>query len=53
LLVRGHGFKRQMLVGLVRAKLAAAEREIVKAGGKPVEAVRIRITNAGWKAIEG
>jgi hypothetical protein len=53
LLVRGHGFKRQMLVGLVRAKLAAAEREIVKAGGKSVEVVRIRITNAGWKAIEG
>jgi hypothetical protein len=42
-----------MLVGLVRAKLAAAEREIVKAGGKSVEVVRIRITNAGWKAIEG
>ncbi len=53
LLVHGHGFKRQMLVGLVRFGLATAERETVKAGGKPVEVGRIRITNAGWRAIKG
>jgi len=22
-------------------------------GGKPVEIIKIRVTNAGWKAIEG
>jgi hypothetical protein len=53
LLVHGHGFKRQMLVGLVRFGLATAEREAMTADGKPVEVVRIRITNAGWRAIEG
>jgi hypothetical protein len=53
LLIHGHGFKRQMLVGLVRFGLAPAEREAMMADGKPVEVVRIRITNAGWRAIEG
>ena len=50
LLVLDHGFTRRMLTGLVRTGLA--EREVVKAGGKPIEVVRIRITNAGWRAIE-
>jgi hypothetical protein len=40
LLVLGHGFKRRVLAGLVRAGLAAAEREEVVAGGKAVEVVR-------------
>jgi hypothetical protein len=53
LLVHGHGFQRQMLVGLARFGLATAEREVVKAGGKPVEVVRVRITEAGWRAIDG
>jgi hypothetical protein len=47
LLIHGQGFKRQTLVGLIRVGLATAERD-----GKPVEVVRIRITNAGWRAIE-
>jgi hypothetical protein len=37
LLVYGHGFKRRVLAGLVRRGLAAAEREVVKAGGKAVQ----------------
>jgi hypothetical protein len=53
LLVRGHGFKRPMLVGLVRSGLAAAEREVMKAGGKAIEVVRLRITAAGRMAIGG
>ncbi len=53
LLIQGQGFKRQTLVGLIRVGLATAERETVKAGGKPIEVVRVRITNAGWRAIEG
>ena len=52
LLVLAHGFDSDMIAGLVRAKLATARREIVKAGGKTVEVVRIRITDAGRKAIE-
>jgi hypothetical protein len=52
LLIYGHGFKRPMLVGLVRAGFAAAEREVVKAGGKAIEVVRIRITAVGRRALE-
>jgi hypothetical protein len=51
LLVHIHGFKRHVLAGLVRRKLAAAEREVAMAGGKAVEVVRIRITAAGRRAI--
>ena len=51
LLVIVHGLKQQMLAGLVRAGFAAAERELVNAGGRPVEIVRIRITDDGRKAL--
>jgi hypothetical protein len=50
LLVHGHGLSRRILAGLVRAKLAAAERKVIMAGGKAVEV--IRITNDGWRALE-
>jgi putative tryptophan/tyrosine transport system substrate-binding protein len=40
LLVHGHGFRRPMLVGLVRSGLASAEREVMKAGDKAIEIVR-------------
>jgi len=53
LLVHGHGFRRPTIVGLVSAGLATAEREVVKAGRKTIEVVRVRITEAGRKAIEG
>jgi hypothetical protein len=53
LLVLDHGFTRRMLTGLVRTGLAAEEREVVKAGGEPIEVVRVRITAAGRKMIEG
>lgn len=52
LLVRVHGFDSDMVGGLVRAELATAERETMKAGVKPVEVVRLRITAAGRKTIE-
>ena len=51
LLVIVHSLKRQMLAGLVRAGLAAAEREVVNVGGRPVEVVRVRITDDGRKAL--
>jgi hypothetical protein len=52
LLVRGHSLSRRALAGLGRAKLAAAEREMVMAGGEAVEVIRLRITTAGRRAIE-
>jgi len=52
LLVRAHGFNSDMIAGLVRAGFATAERETMKAGAKPVEVVRFRITAAGRGAIE-
>jgi len=52
LLVRAHGFDSDMVAGLMRAGLATAERETMNAGAKPVDAVRLKITAAGRKAIE-
>jgi hypothetical protein len=52
LLVRAHGFDSDMVAGLVRGGLATAECEIMQAGAKPLEVVRLRITAAGRKAIE-
>jgi hypothetical protein len=53
LLVQIHGLKRHVLAGLVQLKLAAAKREVAMADGKAVEVVRIRITAAGRRALEG
>ena len=53
LLVRGHRLSRRVLAGLVRAGLAVTKREVIMAGGRAVEVVRIRITAKGRKAIEG
>jgi hypothetical protein len=41
-----------MLAGLVRAGLAIVRREVIMAGGKTVEVVRIKITGAGRRALE-
>jgi hypothetical protein len=51
LLVFDHGFTRRMLTGLVRTGLAAVEREVIKAGGKTIEVVKVRITAAGRNAL--
>jgi hypothetical protein len=51
LLVYRHGFKRGVLGGLVRRGLATADHEVMMAGGKAVEVVRVRITAAGRRAI--
>ena len=52
LLAHGRGFRRPTIVGLVSAGLAAAERDVTKAGGKTIEIICIRITEAGRRAIE-
>jgi hypothetical protein len=49
-LALAHGFDRSMIAGLVHEGLATAEREVVRT---PIEAVRIRITDAGRMALEG
>jgi hypothetical protein len=52
LLVRVDGFDSDMVAGLVRAGLATAESETMKAGVKPIEVIRLRITAAGQNAID-
>ncbi len=53
LLLLAHGFDSDMIAGLVRRGLATAQRESMKAGGKTIEVVRVRITAAGRRAVEG
>jgi hypothetical protein len=48
-----HGFSLVVLVGLVRDGLAHAQIETVSAPGRKVETVRVKITAAGRRAIEG
>jgi hypothetical protein len=52
LLLRAYGFTSDMIADLVRAGLAAEERETPNAGAGPAAAARLRITAAGRKAIE-
>jgi len=52
-LVLAHRFDRDMIAGLVHEGLVAAQRKTVKAGARTIEVVRVRITDAGRKAIEG
>jgi hypothetical protein len=52
LLIRGHGFSRGVLSSLIRRRLAVTSREVVMAGDRAIEVLRIRITPAGRRAIE-
>jgi hypothetical protein len=51
LLVRTYGFTSDMILSLIGAGLASADRESVNAGA--TASVRLRITAAGRQAIEG
>jgi len=42
----------ELMVKLVRAGLATATAERIVAGGKSIEIARVRITEAGWQAID-
>jgi|HubBroStandDraft_6_1064221.scaffolds.fasta_scaffold6207444_1 hypothetical protein len=46
-----YGFKLDVLISIVSAGLATAMAERVYAGGKPVEVTRVRITDAGRRAL--
>jgi len=50
-LLRTYGFTLRMLAGLIRAGLATAQRQTVKASGQTIKVVRIRITDAGRQAM--
>jgi Triosephosphate isomerase len=49
--LRAHGFKVGLFAGLVRAGLAVAKPEVVKAGGRTLSFVRVVITDAGRQAL--
>jgi hypothetical protein len=48
-----HGFSFDMLADLIQHKLAAGHRETVKVGYRTIRVTRIRITDAGRRALEG
>jgi len=48
-----HGFKTEFLVDLINARLATAQTERIVAGGRWVEVIRFRITEAGERALVG
>ena len=48
-----HGFTVPQMVGLIRAGLASATPERVRAGSKTIEIARVRITEAGRRALNG
>jgi hypothetical protein len=51
-LLRTYGFTVRMLAGLIRAGLATAQRQTVKAGGHAMKVTRVRITETGRRVIE-
>ena len=51
LLLRTYGFTSDMIIDVVGAGLAIKDCETVDVGAGPLEAVRLRITAAGRKAI--
>jgi hypothetical protein len=54
LLVLAHGFDRSTIGGLLNEGLAMAQREVVTSpSGTTMEVVRIRISDAGRRALEG
>jgi hypothetical protein len=50
-LMLGNGFPVEMLVELIRTGLASVEAERMVAGGKQIEVARVRITEAGRRAL--
>jgi hypothetical protein len=50
-LMMAHGFKLELLAGLIRDGLATTSIDRVGRGGRPVEVVRLRITETGRKAL--
>jgi hypothetical protein len=51
-LMLAHGFSIELLVELVHAGLATASAERAVAGRHPIEVTRVRITEAGRRALD-
>jgi hypothetical protein len=50
-ILRAHGFSMDMMVELVKAGLATTKRERMVAGGRQTDVARVRITEAGRRAL--
>jgi hypothetical protein len=50
-MILAHGFKAELLAGLVHAGLASIAAETITAGDQPLEVARLRITAAGRRAL--
>src|SRR5262249_32820572 len=50
-LMFANGFTAEMLLELVRAGLASAHAERMVADGKMSEVARVKISDAGWRAL--
>jgi hypothetical protein len=48
-----HGFKIDMIADLVRDGLATAHRDTMWAGRRKIKVARVRITDAGRRALAG
>ena len=51
-LLLAHGFTVDVVDGLLSNGLATKHHETMSAGGRMIEVVRVRITDAGRKALE-
>jgi hypothetical protein len=47
-----HGSTVELLADMIRAGLATAQIERVRAGGQPIEVTRVHITDAGRRALQ-
>ena len=52
-LMFANGFTAELLIELVRAGLASAHAERMATDGKMTEVARVKISEAGWQALEG
>ncbi len=50
-ILRAHGFSIDMMIELVKAGLATTKRERMVAGGRQTDVMRVRITDAGRRAL--
>ena len=48
-----HGLTAETITSLVRDDLATMQPETMREGGRTIEVVRVKITEAGSRAIEG
>ena len=52
-LMFANGFTAELLIELVRAGLASAHAERMATDGKMTEVARVKISEAGWQALDG